>query len=108
MLGTTAGTVNASRPRIHAFRPLARPCGFLLHFAPLNKALRQSREGCPDCTGGTSRSQAFTGNAEPQTGLARRTDMYAVIESGGKQHRVKEGEVLKLETISALTVLPAR
>lgn len=25
--------------------------------------------------------------------------MYAVIESGGKQHRVKEGEVLRLEKI---------
>jgi large subunit ribosomal protein L21 len=25
--------------------------------------------------------------------------MYAVIESGGKQHRVREGEVLKLEKI---------
>ncbi|MCP3908886.1 MAG: 50S ribosomal protein L21 [Oceanicoccus sp.] len=25
--------------------------------------------------------------------------MYAVIESGGKQHRVKEGETLKLEKI---------
>ncbi|PCH59082.1 MAG: 50S ribosomal protein L21 [SAR86 cluster bacterium] len=29
--------------------------------------------------------------------------MYAVIESGGKQHRVKEGEVLKLEKIEAAT-----
>ena len=27
--------------------------------------------------------------------------MYAVIESGGKQHRVKEGETLKLEKIEA-------
>ncbi|MDR2212240.1 MAG: 50S ribosomal protein L21 [Pseudomonadales bacterium] len=27
--------------------------------------------------------------------------MYAVIESGGKQHRVSEGEVLKLEKIEA-------
>src|SRR5690606_2180577 len=27
--------------------------------------------------------------------------MYAVIESGGKQHRVTEGEVLKLEKIEA-------
>jgi large subunit ribosomal protein L21 len=27
--------------------------------------------------------------------------MYAVIESGGKQHRVTEGEVLKLELIEA-------
>jgi large subunit ribosomal protein L21 len=29
--------------------------------------------------------------------------MYAVIVSGGKQHRVKEGEVLKLEKIEAGT-----
>jgi len=29
--------------------------------------------------------------------------MYAVIESGGKQHRVKEGEVLKLEKLEAAT-----
>ena len=27
--------------------------------------------------------------------------MYAVIESGGKQHRVEEGEVLKLEKLEA-------
>ena len=30
-------------------------------------------------------------------------DMYAVIESGGKQHRVIEGETLKLEKIEAAT-----
>lgn len=29
--------------------------------------------------------------------------MYAVIESGGKQHRVAEGEQLKLEKIEAAT-----
>ncbi len=29
--------------------------------------------------------------------------MYAVIESGGKQHRVVEGEVLKLEKIEEAT-----
>ena len=29
--------------------------------------------------------------------------MYAVIESGGKQHRVTEGEVLKLEKLEAAT-----
>lgn len=29
--------------------------------------------------------------------------MYAVIESGGKQHRVEEGEVLKLEKLDAST-----
>jgi len=29
--------------------------------------------------------------------------MYAVIESGGKQHRVAEGEVLKLEKLDAAT-----
>ena len=29
--------------------------------------------------------------------------MYAVIESGGKQHRVKEGETLKLEKMEAAT-----
>lgn len=29
--------------------------------------------------------------------------MYAVIESGGKQHRVVEGELLKLEKIEAAT-----
>ena len=29
--------------------------------------------------------------------------MYAVIESGGKQHRVEEGEVLKLEKIEVPT-----
>ena len=29
--------------------------------------------------------------------------MYAVIKSGGKQHRVKEGEHLKLEKIEAAT-----
>jgi large subunit ribosomal protein L21 len=29
--------------------------------------------------------------------------MYAVIESGGKQHRVSEGESLKLEKIEAAT-----
>ncbi len=29
--------------------------------------------------------------------------MYAVIESGGKQHRVNEGETLKLEKIEAAT-----
>jgi large subunit ribosomal protein L21 len=27
--------------------------------------------------------------------------MYAVIESGGKQHRVEEGEVLRLEKLAA-------
>jgi|TARA_B110000438_G_scaffold59220_1_gene59328 large subunit ribosomal protein L21 len=29
--------------------------------------------------------------------------MYAVIESGGKQHRVEEGEVLQLEKFEAAT-----
>ena len=29
--------------------------------------------------------------------------MYAVIKSGGKQHRVEEGEQLKLEKIEAAT-----
>ena len=29
--------------------------------------------------------------------------MYAVIEAGGKQHRVVEGETLKLEKIEAAT-----
>jgi len=29
--------------------------------------------------------------------------MYAVIESGGKQHRVQEGEILKLEKLDAAT-----
>ena len=29
--------------------------------------------------------------------------MYAVIESGGKQHRVVEGEVLKLEKLEEAT-----
>lgn len=29
--------------------------------------------------------------------------MYAVIESGGKQHRVEEGEVLKLEKLEIAT-----
>jgi len=29
--------------------------------------------------------------------------MYAVIESGGKQHRVEEGEFLKLEKLDAAT-----
>ena len=29
--------------------------------------------------------------------------MYAVIKSGGKQHRVEEGELLKLEKIEAAT-----
>lgn len=29
--------------------------------------------------------------------------MYAVIESGGKQHRVQEGEVLRLEKLDAAT-----
>ncbi|MCI5105533.1 MAG: 50S ribosomal protein L21 [Pseudomonadales bacterium] len=29
--------------------------------------------------------------------------MYAVFESGGKQHKVKEGEVLKLEKLDAAT-----
>lgn len=29
--------------------------------------------------------------------------MYAVFESGGKQHRVQEGEVLKLEKIELVT-----
>jgi large subunit ribosomal protein L21 len=29
--------------------------------------------------------------------------MYAVIESGGKQHRVAEGELLKLEKLDAAT-----
>ena len=29
--------------------------------------------------------------------------MYAVIESGGKQHRVEEGEILKLEKLDVAT-----
>ena len=29
--------------------------------------------------------------------------MYAVIESGGKQHRVEEGEILRLEKLEAAT-----
>ena len=29
--------------------------------------------------------------------------MYAVLESGGKQHRVEEGEVLQLEKLEAAT-----
>ena len=29
--------------------------------------------------------------------------MYAVIESGGKQHRVQEGEVLRLEKLEVAT-----
>ena len=29
--------------------------------------------------------------------------MYAVIKSGGKQHRVEEGEVLRLEKLEAAT-----
>jgi len=31
----------------------------------------------------------------------KRNEMYAVIESGGKQHRVEPGEVLKLEKLDA-------
>ncbi len=31
----------------------------------------------------------------------KRIEMYAVIESGGKQHRVEPGEVLKLEKLGA-------
>ena len=34
--------------------------------------------------------------------------MYAVIESGGKQHRVKEGETLKLEKLEAAGILHVR
>lgn len=52
MLGMEPGAVNASRPRIHAHGPLAAPRGFLLHFAPLNKA-HALRRGCPDCTAGS-------------------------------------------------------
>jgi large subunit ribosomal protein L21 len=33
----------------------------------------------------------------------RENQMYAVIESGGKQHRVEKGEVLKLEKLDAST-----
>ena len=33
--------------------------------------------------------------------------MYAVIESGGKQHRVVEGETLKLEKLKAPPVAPS-
>ena len=29
--------------------------------------------------------------------------MYAVIKSGGKQHRVEEGEILRLEKLEAAT-----
>jgi len=32
-----------------------------------------------------------------------KTEMYAVIESGGKQHRVEEGEILKLEKLDVAT-----
>ncbi len=35
--------------------------------------------------------------------MGERTSMYAVIASGGKQHRVEEGEVLRLEKIDAAT-----
>ena len=52
MLGMEPGAVNASRPRIHANRQLAALRGFLLHFAPLNKA-HALRRGCPDCTAGS-------------------------------------------------------
>jgi type II secretory pathway component PulC len=33
----------------------------------------------------------------------KENDMYAVIVSGGKQHRVEEGEVLKLEKLEVAT-----
>ena len=33
----------------------------------------------------------------------RMQNMYAVIESGGKQHRVEEGETLKLEKLEVAT-----
>ena len=33
--------------------------------------------------------------------------MYAVIKSGGKQHRVEEGEQLKLEKIEAVPEKPS-
>jgi len=36
-------------------------------------------------------------------GQSRRADIYAVIVSGGKQHRVKEGETLKLEKLEVET-----
>jgi large subunit ribosomal protein L21 len=35
--------------------------------------------------------------------MSTEQNMYAVIQSGGKQHRIKEGEVLKLEKIEAET-----
>jgi large subunit ribosomal protein L21 len=38
-----------------------------------------------------------------QAGLYLELYMYAVIVSGGKQHRVKEGETLKLEKIEVAT-----
>ena len=31
--------------------------------------------------------------------------MYAVIESGGKQHRVTEGEILQLEKLTLVPVM---
>lgn len=38
-----------------------------------------------------------------QAGYALEYQMYAVIVSGGKQHRVKEGETLKVEKIEVAT-----
>jgi large subunit ribosomal protein L21 len=42
------------------------------------------------------------GNFPIQKAVSERI-MYAVIKSGGKQHRVEEGEVLRLEKLEAAT-----
>lgn len=47
---------------------------------------------------------AFPAVISPASRLTtRKRQMYAVIESGGKQHRVEEGEVLKLEKLEVAT-----
>lgn len=53
---------------------------------------------------GAFRTMAALQDPTPGSGLFPRSKtMYAVIESGGKQHRVVEGEVLKLELLEAAT-----
>ena len=89
---------------IHASKRLARPGGYHLEFAALNKprSLILARGACnaPANLRRTSPSRVTDKCIQARK---RRIIMYAVIESGGKQHRVQEGEVLKLEKLEVAT-----
>lgn len=89
---------------IHASKRLARPGAYHLEFAALNKPRRLIlARGAWNAPANLRRKSPRRVTDKCIQARKRRIMMYAVIESGGKQHRVQEGEVLKLEKLEVAT-----